>query len=49
MPAVAFDEAEPTVTGAGLLQASLMGVAENTAGGTNDALSIAYVTTDSTP
>jgi hypothetical protein len=49
MPSVAFDEAEPTVAGPELLRADLVGMAENSTGGTQDALSIAYVTTDATP
>lgn len=49
MPAVAFDEAEPVVSGPELLRADLVGVAENSTGGTQDALSIAYATVDSTP
>lgn len=44
-----FDSDSPTITGPDLLPLPLTGVILNSAGGTNDALSLVYVTADTTP
>ena len=49
MPACRFDGKTPVINGVGLLDQPLKAAVLNTAGGTNDAITLAYVTTDSTP
>lgn len=48
MPSARFNPSTPNIGGPEGLTIALSGIAENTTGGTNDALSCAYRTTDAT-